>query len=313
MLGKANYDSVKIKKDFYDLVAACTGIFGENPNKDYTFFIINSTTGGGGLERPTHPLLMTARTSYDSEAGYRGLLSLATHEYFHLWNVKRIRPIELGPFDYENEVYTHQIWFFEGITSYYDDYFVYKSGFSTESDYLEVIKNSIQSLENTPGTYQSLSEASFDAWIKYYRQNENSKNSIVSYYSKGAMVGAMLNLDIMNNTKNEKSLDDVLRYLYQTYYKKLNGGLTDRELQSAFEIVAGKNYDDFFNKYISGTDRIPYEEYLLYAGLQLQRKDGMKASAGYLGATFNQQGNKVTVSYVERNSSPRLRNLDCNG
>ena len=304
MIGKAKYDREKISKDLFKVVVESTKIFGENPNKDYTFFVINGSTGGGGLEHLNSTSIMVARTCYESENDYIGFLNLAAHEYFHLWNVKRIRPVELGPFDYENEVYTRQIWFFEGFTSFYDDYIIHKMGLNSDQDYIESVKGNIQSIINTPGSgYQSLAEASFDAWIKYYRQTENSKNSSISYYTKGGVVAAMLNLDILNSTNGEKSLNDVMHYLYHEHFKKLNRGLTDAELQNAFEKVSGKSYDDFFRRYVFGTEPLPYEEFLSYAGISLIRKDGMKEPMGYLGATFNPVGNRLLISYVERNSA----------
>ncbi len=313
MIGKANYDIEKIKNDFYKLVDECTGIFGENPNKDYTFFVINTDASGGGLEHLNSATLMVYRTAYDSESGYQSLLNLATHEYFHLWNVKRIRPIELGPFDYENEVYSNLIWFFEGITSYYDDYLVYKFGHTSEEDYLTSIVNNIQNLENNPGAkIQSLSAASFDAWIIYYRPTENSKNSSVSYYTKGNIIASLLDLDILNSTNGEKSLDDVMYFLYHEYYKKLNRGITQEDLIVAFEKVAGKDYHDFFKRYIDGTEELPYEQMFSYAGFSLHRKDGMRTQPGYLGASFKQLGNRITVSFVERNAAAWEQGLNVN-
>ncbi len=313
MVGKADYDGEKVKKDFYKIVDECNKIFDENPLKDYTFIIYNLPTGSGGLEHMNSSCLMNSKKNYTDDAGYKVLLSLAAHEYFHLWVAKRIRPFELGPFDYENEVYTRQLWFLEGFSSFYDDYLVYKAGFFTEEEYLDVIKGNMKTALNTPGDkFQSLSEASFDAWIKYYRRNENSLNSTVSYYVKGGLVAIAMNLDIINTSKGEKTADDVLRYLYSEYYKKLGRGITDLELQNAFESVTGKDYDSFFEKYIHGTEPFPYEEYFQMAGISIDRVDGMKEPVGFLGATFIQSGDKTTISFVERNSPAWSDGLDVN-
>jgi predicted metalloprotease with PDZ domain len=303
MVGKGNYDREKIRSDFYKITSACTDIFKENPNTDYTFFIHNTTSGGGGLEHSNSCSLMAARSAYENEKSYLGLLSLAAHEYFHLWNVKRIRPAVLGPFDYDNEVYTTQLWFFEGFTSFYDDLITRKLNYVSEQGYLDIIKDNIQNLVNTPGDkIQPVAEASFDAWIKYYRPTENSKNSTVSYYTKGALLAMVVNLELLNATNGEKSLDDLMYYLYHEHFKKYNRGLTDQELLNAFNKVSASDFTQFFKKYIYGTQAIPFEKYLAYAGISLIRTDGMKTVPAYIGATISDQSRKFIVTSVERNS-----------
>lgn len=304
MVGNADYDREKIKSDFYKIVDECTAIFGENPVKEYTFIIHNTSHGGGGLEHSNSQSVMTARSSYEREKAYRGFLSLITHEYLHLWVVKRIRPLELGPFDYEKEVYTRQLWFFEGFTSFYDEYLLYRSGYYTKEEYLDLLVDNMIGVLNTPGDkIQSLSESSFDAWIKFYRKNENSRNAEVSYYSKGAMVGLLLHLDLINSTNGEKSLDDVLKYLYTEHYLKTGNGITDEELQQAFDTIGGKSYMDFFNRYIHGKERLPVEDFFAYAGLELQTVNTDNDSTGFLGVTFKPLGNRLIVSEVERGSA----------
>ncbi len=313
MVGEAKYDSVRIKKDFYKIVDAATRIFGENPNKDYTFLIHNTQSGGGGLEHRNSASIMTARNNYETEDGYTNLLSLVAHEYFHLWMVKRVRPLELGPFDYDNEVYTRQLWFFEGFTSYYDDYIVHRCGFTSEAKYLEILKNNIQTLLNTPGDkIQPVSDASFDAWIKYYRQNENSRNSTVSYYTRGSLLAVVFSLDFLNSSKGKQSLDTLMSFLYNEHYKLLNRGVTDNELQEYFEIFGNKDYDDFFKKYINGTETIPFEDYLAMAGLKLNRTDGMKQPKGYLGAALTPAGNRLIITQVDRDGPAWTNGLSVN-
>jgi len=313
MVGKGSYDKEKIKSDFYKIVDECTGIFGENPNKEYTFIVHNVGTGGGGLEHTNSTSVITNRNCYDSEKLYRNFLSLIAHEYFHVWIVKRVRPLELGPFDYENEVYTRQLWFFEGFTSFYDDYILFRAGIYSLQEYLDIVVGNVQTVFNTPGdSIQSLSESSFDAWIKFYRPHENSKNSTVSYYTKGGILAALMNIDILNTTGGKRSLDDVMNYLYHEHYKKLGRGLTDQELKTAFDTIAGKNYDDFYKKYIDGTEKLPVEEFFQIAGVELMRSDGMKKPVGYLGATFSQSGSRLMVSFVERGSAAWHQGLSVN-
>jgi len=313
MVGKANYDREQIKTDFWKIVDECTKIYGENPNKEYTFIVHNVPSGGGGLEHMNSTSVITRKDSYEQEKTYKGFLSLIAHEYFHLWHVKRLRPIQLGPFDYENENYTTQLWFFEGFTSYYDDYILHRAGFYDRDEYLALVTDNLMGVMNTPGdSIQSLAESSFDAWIKFYRPNENSKNATVSYYTKGGIVGMLLDIDLMHHSKGAVCMDDVLKYLYNEYYLKLGRGVTDEELMGAFEKVSGKSYRDFFDRYIYGTERLPYEEIMAKAGVEIKRTDGMQEPTGYLGATFNQSGNKLLVSYVERGSAAWKQGLNVN-
>src|SRR6201999_4282340 len=176
--------------------------------------------GGGGLEHLSSTVLGASRDNYASDGGYRGFLSLVAHEHFHLWNVKRLRPIALGPFDYDNENYTTDLWIAEGFTTYYQDLIVHRTGLYPTDNYLKVLGDEISLLENQPGAkIQTLAESSYDAWIKAYRPNENSVNSTISYYNKGAEVAMMLDLEIINDSKGKYSLDDVMKYMYDTYYK----------------------------------------------------------------------------------------------
>jgi predicted metalloprotease with PDZ domain len=311
MIGKAEYDKDKIKSDFYKIVDECTRIFGENPNSEYTFLIHNSVASGGGLEHTNSCSVITNRNSYENTRSYKGFLSLIAHEYLHLWSVKRIRPFALGPFDYNCENYTTQLWFFEGFTSYMDDYILYRTGFYSKADYLDIVLSNTHQVLNTPGdSIQSLSESSFDAWIKYYRPDENSRNSTVSYYTKGALLGALMDIDIIHSTGGLRSLDDVFHYLYHQMYKKMDRGITDEELMTVFNTISGKNYSDFFRKYIYGTETLPVDSILQLAGLGLERIDGRLQPTGYLGATFSQSGSRLLISQVERGSAAWSQGLN---
>lgn len=313
MVGQANYDMIRINKDLYKIVDECTRLFGENPVKEYLFIVHNHNAGGGGLEHANSTSIIVDRKTYDSEAGYRSFLSLAAHEYFHLWIVKRVRPLELGPFNYDREVYTRQLWFYEGFTSYYDDYILYKCGFYTAKEYLDIVVGNYQSLVNTPGAnFQSVSDASFDAWIKYYRPNENSRNSTVSYYTKGALLAVMFNLDVLNFSEGVQSLNTLMHHLYNEHYKNFDYGLSDKELFELFEGLFGQQYKEFFEKYIDGTVALPFEQYMDLAGIRIMRKDGMREQPGYLGATLIPSGNKLLVTYVERDGPAVMQGLSVN-
>ncbi len=303
MSGGGNYDKERIKKDFTRLIEEQVAIYGENPNKHYTFIIHNYLKGGGGLEHLASTTLGATRDGYTHEGTYQSFLSLAAHEHFHLWNVKRLRPIVLGPFDYDNENYTTNLWIAEGFTAYYQDIIVRRTQLYAPQNYLDLMARQITQLENMPGVkVQSVAMASFDAWIKAYRPNENSNNTTISYYTKGAIVAMMLDLEIINNSKGKYSLDDVMRYAYNEYYKIKKRGYTDAEFKLALEKFAGKNLDDFYAKYINGVADIDYNSYLAFAGCKIT--DELADSTGpALGISMIANTRRVIVSSVLRGSS----------
>ncbi|PAW95557.1 peptidase M61 [Mucilaginibacter sp. MD40] len=270
MYGGGNYDKERLKVDMAKVIRAEVNVFGENPNKHYTFIVHNKQRNGGGLEHLSSTVLGASRDQYGTPGGYRGFLSLVAHEHFHLWNVKRLRPIALGPFDYDNENYTTNLWIAEGFTAYYQNMILRYAGISSPQDYLNDMAGDINTVENQPGTkVQPLAESSFDAWIKGYRPNENSYNTGISYYDKGAIVGMLLDLEIINNSNTKYSLNDVMKYMYDTYYKGKKRGYTDAEFKAGFEKFAGEKLDDFYAKYINGLAPIDYNKYLNYAGYKL--------------------------------------------
>ena len=304
MYGGGNYDKEKIKKDFTKIIEECTELFGENPNEEYLFIIHNIDRGGGGLEHLNSTTCMMSRNGYTNPSRYRNFLSLISHEYFHVWNVKRIRPIELGPFDYTQENHTTLLWVMEGFTDYYDQLLLERAGIFTEDQYLKRIMGQINSVENRPGNrVQSVSESSFDAWIKYYRSNENSYNSQVSYYSKGHVLGILLDLQIMHNTNGEKDLDDVMRLLWNKYYKELGRGFTADEMKATLEEVAVQNFDDFYAKYVDGTQTPDYNRYFNYAGLQFVDLAEKAEPNPYTGISFGNQGEQLFVRMLVRGTS----------
>ena len=292
MYGKGNYNIEKLKVDMAKVTQACTDVFGENPNKEYTFIIHNLTRGSGGLEHLSSTTLEVNRWTYEGSA-YKGFLSLVAHEYFHLWNVKRVRPIELGPFDYNNENYTSLLWVMEGFTSYYDELLLYRAGIYDEETIIRKFRGSISNIENQPGNkVQPVAHSSFDAWIKAYRPNENSYNTTISYYSKGSVVANMLDLMIINNTKGKKNLDDVMQYLYNEFYKKQDRGFTPAEMKTTLEKVSGLNMDDFFAKYINGTETFDYSTLFGYAGLTVETVVNKDPSLG-----ISESNNKIRRVY----------------
>ena len=296
--GRGNYDKEQIKKDFIKITEVETELFGENPCDDFTYIILNTENSYGGLEHLNSTSLIFPRWSYKAPDKYLKFVSLAAHEYFHLWNVKRIRPVELGPFDYTQENHTENLWVAEGFTSYYDEYLLRRADLIDESKYLQLLAEVFNYNDNTPGTrVQPLAEASFDAWIKYYRRNENSNNCCQSYYTGGAGIAAIFDLVIRHNSDGEKSLDDVLRYLYYEIYKKEDRGYTDAEVKEAFEASLGEQTDWFFEKYIYGCERPDFEKYLGYFGLNLvdQNADIFRPS---LGVKTKETNGRMMISEV---------------
>jgi predicted metalloprotease with PDZ domain len=312
MYGDANYSAERLLSDMKKITEEATTVVGEHPCKDYLFIVHNIVGGGGGLEHLNSTTLQASRTGYQFEPSYTGFLNLVAHEYFHLWNVKRIRPKALGPFDYENENYTHLLWVSEGFTSFYGNYLLRRTQLITPDQYINMLTTEINGVENAPGNrVQSVAESSWDAWIKYYRPNENSGNASISYYSKGSMLGNLLNLALLNSTKGQKNLDHVMRYLWEEYYKKQKRGFTDEEFQKAVELVAGKSMEDFFTKYVFGTELIDFNAFFNPVGLQLVDYNRGKNDP-YLGIATSMSGGKLTVSSVMRGTSAYKGGLNAN-
>ncbi|MGN6180573.1 MAG: M61 family metallopeptidase, partial [Mucilaginibacter sp.] len=301
MYGGGNYDREKLKADMAKIVEQETAIYGENPNRHYVFIVHNYTTNGGGLEHLSSSVLGAAREKYNTPSGYQSFLTLVSHEHFHLWNVKRLRPIALGPFDYDNENYTTDLWIAEGFTAYYEDITLRHANIITPEAYLSIMGSDINLVENTPGRkYQSVAQASYDAWIKAYRPNENSVNTSISYYSKGSILAMLLNLEIINDSHAKYSLDDVMRYMYNEYYKSQKRGYTDTEFKEGLEKFAGKNLDDFYKKYVAGVNDIDYNQYLGYAGYKITDQLAGE-NVPYLGIATSNIGGRIIVTSVLRN------------
>jgi predicted metalloprotease with PDZ domain len=315
--GEGNYDPERMRRDVQKIVETEAELMGEIPYHDYTFIL--HLRGGGGLEHLNSTALGYPRFGFRATGGeratssapnatgqpdreYRGFLSLVAHEFFHLWNVKRIRPDALGPFDYTQENYTKMLWVAEGITDYYADVALRRAGLISEGEYLSAAARAMQALQNTPGRLeQSAEESSFDAWIKYYRQDENSVNSQVSYYEKGALLGLLLDLEIRKRSAGAKSLDDVMRYLYTEYYKK-NRNYGPADFQKAAELMAGGSLEEFFSKYVRGKAELDYNAALEAAGLRLEivpASGGGRASDRiFFGADLEQADDRLMVERV---------------
>lgn len=312
MYGGGNYDKEKLKVDMAKIVDQETAVYGENPNKYYLFIVHNFLRGGGGLEHLNSTTLGASRDGYATEAGYKGFLGLVAHEYHHLWNVKRLRPVALGPFDYDKENYTTNLWIAEGFTSYYENKYMHRAGFNDAEKFVNDLAGGIATVLNTPGAkYQSAASSSYDAWIIGYRPNENSKNNSISYYSKGEVIGILMDLEIINATKGKKSLDDVMKAMY-LQCKTLKRGYTDAEFKAMVENIAGTSFTNFWAKYVNGVDDAEYKKYLGYAGVDVSTENATpdRPVTGASGQLTN--NGTIAITATTRNSAAWIAGLNVN-
>lgn len=293
------YDREQVISDYKKVVEAAASIVNEkHPCNNYLFIIHHLPGIGGGLEHMFSTTCHTSPDVYQDATKYLSFMGLIAHEYFHLWNIKRIRPEALGPFDYEKENYTNMLWVSEGFTSFYQDDILRRANMMETGRFLGNCAIKIGTIENSPGNkVQSVTESSWDAWIKYYRPNENSNNSGISYYTKGGVLANILNLTIISETKGVKSLDDVLRYLYNEYYLSKNRGFTDEEFRLATEKIAGIDLKSFYENQIYGTAPIDYTKYYNAVGLDITF-DNNEAQKSWFGVKVK----NGIVSSVEKGS-----------
>lgn len=266
--GRGNPDPRRLAQDTTRIVLAEREIFGRLPYPHYTFILQLTNGGGGGLEHRNCTSLLADRWGFRGMA-YESFLGLAAHELFHAWNGKRIRPAALGPFDYTAENYTRDLWVVEGITTYYTDLLLRRAGLIPQPRYLEKLAESISRFQTLPGrAVQPLADASFDTWIKFYRPDSNTPNATISYYQKGALVAMLLDLTIRGGTENRRSLDDVLRALWERYGAR-DEGFPEGAVEAVAEEVAGFSLRAFFDHTLRSTGELDYASALAAAGLRL--------------------------------------------
>ena len=273
-----DFDKTAFMEKLKESVEAATKLMGDIPYKHYTFLAIGP--GMGGIEHLNSTTISFDGNGLNSPEAIDRTMSFITHEYFHHYNVKRIRPVELGPFDYDRENRTTQLWVSEGLTVYYEYRVLKLANLIDDSELLRFYSGDITASENDPGkVYQSLSESSYRTWDEGPFGVRGGKDTAITYYEKGPVVGLLLDFAIREASGNKHSLDDVMRFLYQHYYKELGRGFTDAEVQQACETMAGAKLDEIF-EYIYTTKPLDYEKYLGYAGLSLKEeiseRDGKK-------------------------------------
>jgi predicted metalloprotease with PDZ domain len=299
--GEGNANPEKIIEDTKKIIEVEADLYGGLPYERYIFLLHLSNNGFGGLEHKNLCSLNYPRFGFRAKDKYNRFIQLVAHEFFHLWNVKRIRPKALETFDYERENYTTSLWFSEGTTSYYDLLIPLRAGIYDDKTFLENLGKEITRFLTIPGRkVQPLSESSFDAWIKLYRRDANSDNSQISYYLKGELVSLLLDLLIRERHNNTRSLDNVMRQMWQQFGKE-EIGFTPEQLQKVIESVAEVDLSDFFGRYIDGTDELPFDRYLEPFGLQLKsilEEDPYP----YIGIKVQTENNKQIVKFVEADS-----------
>lgn len=263
-----NFDKEQFMNNLKKVVESAVAVIGDIPYKQYTFIGIGP--GRGGIEHLNNTTVSFSGDGLDKPGAMNRTMNFLAHEYFHHYNVKRIRPYELGPFDYDQGSKTNLLWVSEGLSVYYEFMIVKRAGIVDEQTLFRNFEGNINSFENDPGrSYQSLTQASYETWNDgpFGRQGQEGDRSI-SYYEKGPVVGLILDLAIRNATQNKKSLDDVMRFLYWRYYKKMRRGFTDAEFQQACETTAGSSLSQVF-EYVYTTKELDYNTYLGYAGLKI--------------------------------------------
>ncbi|MCC6414897.1 MAG: M61 family metallopeptidase [Opitutaceae bacterium] len=302
--GEGRWDNPRAARNLELVVNAQIDFWGALPDTK-PFYVFNLLFGSrGGLEHKQSFVITADGGLSSTRSGITSWLSLVSHEYFHLWNGKRLRPVELGPFDYEHEAYTKTLWVVEGITSYYQHLMLHRAGYYSRTDLLNALSGSIAGIERTPGRLiQSLSDASFDTWIKSYRPDENSANTRISYYSAGSVAALLLDAEIRRLSVGAKSLDDVMRTAYARYSG--DHGYTEAEFIALTSEVTGADLAPWFTRIIQSPGSFDYQPMLDWFGLQFteaakpddsllpNKLEPPDPPAGWLGADLN--GNLVTA------------------
>ncbi|HVM46113.1 MAG TPA: PDZ domain-containing protein [Candidatus Thermoplasmatota archaeon] len=316
LYGRGNEDEERLVADLKRIVEEEAVIFGGLPYKEYLFIIHLSDKSGGGLEHRGANTSTVERWTFQPKKKYEDFLALEAHEFFHVWNVKRIRPAVLGPFEYTREVHTTLLWAMEGITSYYDHLVLARAGLISEERYREFLAETITKLRQQPGRFKlPLSQSSFLAWVKLYKQDANWMNTGVSYYLKGELVALALDLAIRDRTDGKRSLDDVMRRLLEKYPASGPGipevhAHGEDGWRQTLEEVTGHSWRQFWSKYIDGTDELDLETFLSRVGWDLrpvmrddkpeekEKKGDYTGAGGWLGAEVKDVDRRVKVAHV---------------
>ncbi|MCG2615440.1 hypothetical protein LZZ85_14165 [Terrimonas sp. NA20] len=291
------FDRTAFISELKKVIEAAVDLMGDIPFKHYTFIAIGP--GGGGIEHLNSTAISFDGTGMNNPESRKRMLSFLAHEYFHHYNAKRIRPIELGPFDYDKGSRTEMLWVAEGITSYYEAFLLKKAGITSEADVLKKFEHHILNYENKPGRlFQSVSQASYDTWADGpFGRTGDDVNKTISYYDKGPALAMLLDFRIRHESANKRSLDDVMRTLYKEYYQAKKRGYTPKEFRTVCEQAAGVPLGDFF-EYIYTVKDVDYPKYLAYAGLKIDTA-AKPAAGAWLGISGRERNDTLTISAVD--------------
>ncbi|MGI9206267.1 MAG: M61 family metallopeptidase [Woeseiaceae bacterium] len=274
--GEMHFDMARVCHDLTTLCEKQVAFLGPPKDLDrYLFLLTVREQGYGGLEHRWSSTLMCSRADLPrrdvetTSEDYRKFLGLCSHEYFHLWNVKRMKPERFTPYKLNKETHTGLLWVFEGITSYYDDLFLVRSGLVSDAGYLELLGKTVTRVLQTRGRFrQTIEESSFDAWTKLYKQDANSSNTVISYYTKGSLIALALDMTIRHESQGAYSLDDVMQECWQQY-GETGKGMPERGLESLARSVTGLELADFFDRFVRGTADLPLSGLLKTVGVNL--------------------------------------------
>jgi predicted metalloprotease with PDZ domain len=309
LYGRGNEDEEKLSSDVRKIVEQYAKIFGHLPYKRYVFIyhLVSEEDQSGGLEHLNSTTIDIDRFTFSPFDKYKHFLSVTSHEFFHLWNVKRIRPIELGPFNYKEENYTTMLWIAEGFTNFYGYHVLMRAGLVDQKEYFRYLAENMRYHDFLPGSRNtSASESSFDAWIKLYRPTPNNINSYISYYLKGELLGFVLDSMIIDATHGAKSLDDMYRYLMEKYNKD-GKGYTEKDIIATLKDVSGRDFSEFFARYVREPGKLDFQDYLKHLGYSLRKGyrkvDGVEPpTKAYLGLIVRTNGGRYVVDSVVEGS-----------
>lgn len=298
--GEAKYNKQKLIDDFSKIIKKNFEFWGKVPYKKYIFIVHCTPQSGGGTEHINSTIVGVKPSQFESDAGYSAFLRLISHEFFHTWNVKQLKPHGLTPYDYTKENYTSELWIAEGGTSYYDGLMITRTGQMTVDEFFTETAKGIEDERRRPGNkIQPVAESSFDAWVKFWRRNANAYTTESDYYAKGSYVNMALDLEIRQLTAGKHSLDDVYKTMYETHPLDVKG-YTNESFRDVCEQYAGTDMKQFFADYVTGTKPIEWDKYLGYAGLEIKSGDSI---VPIVGLNINKKGSKIIVNEVLSGSS----------
>ncbi len=300
--GLHSTDIARLRSDLMSICEHHIKFFGSDvPFDKYLFLTLVRTKAYGGLEHKNSSSLICSRKELPTHAkpdinpDYTRFLALCSHEYFHAWWIKTIKPASFHQLDLDRENYTEQLWIFEGFTSYYDELSLLRTKILSPEQYLTLFAETVTKVQKSKGRHkQSLSESSFDAWTKFYQQDENAPNAIVSYYTKGALLAFVLDIEIRQRSNDEQSLDDVLKLIWSHYQQD---GLENDTVQKVVEQLTKSDFSQFFDDYLYGVTELPLVEAFSYAGVECvfsHKKDDLSD----FGININKEGEFAIISHV---------------